>query len=225
MYSKILKYQLYHLISIVISIVLFQFLSTYNENVITGNLFGINTNIWLWLAVLTPIIHQLYVFSIWRYELYANTFTKKFGLQKAFKFYSIGFSILFVFRLVSIILLSFSNTNTLYVSSSYAYALVGIISPFIIYLFYSVKTYFTIQRAFGIDHFDKEYNVPYVKKGIFKYTNNGMYVIGLSILYIPGLLLFSEAGILVAFFNHLYIWVHYYTTELPDMKYIYKEKL
>ncbi|OQY41235.1 MAG: hypothetical protein B6227_05875 [Fusobacteriia bacterium 4572_74] len=91
------------------------------------------------------------------------------------------------------------------------------------FLIYSVKKHFMFERAFGIDHFDKGYSVPYVKNGIFKYTNNGMYVFGLVILYLPGLLLLSKAAILVAFFNHLYIWVHYYTTELPDMKYIYNE--
>ena len=48
-----------------------------------------------------------------------------------------------------------------------------------------------------------------------------MYVVGLAVLYLPGLLLLSEAAILVAFFNHIYIWVHYYTTEQPDMKTIY----
>jgi len=84
-----------------------------------------------------------------------------------------------------------------------------------------VKRYFTFERAYGIDHFDKNYNVPYVKQGIFRFTNNGMYVFGLLILYIPALLLFSKVALVVALFNHLYIWVHYYATEKPDMKQIY----
>jgi len=29
------------------------------------------------------------------------------------------------------------------------------------------------------------------------------------------------AALAVALFNHLYIWVHYYATELPDMARIY----
>ena len=33
----------------------------------------------------------------------------------------------------------------------------------------------------GLDHFDKNYNVPLVKKGIFRYTNNGMYLFGLMV--------------------------------------------
>jgi hypothetical protein len=48
-----------------------------------------------------------------------------------------------------------------------------------------------------------------------------MYIYGIMILYIPALLLFSKAALVVALFNHIYIWVHYYTTEIPDMKKIY----
>ena len=96
-----------------------------------------------------------------------------------------------------------------------------LITPLVIFLFYSVKMYFTVERAYGIDHFDKNYNAPYVKKGIFKYTDNGMYVFGLMILYLPGLLLLSKAALVVALFNHIYIWVHYYCTERPDMQEIY----
>ncbi|MGH8650439.1 MAG: hypothetical protein ACREUP_14225 [Burkholderiales bacterium] len=33
----------------------------------------------------------------------------------------------------------------------------------------------------------------------------------------------SPAALGAALFNHLYIWVHYYSTELPDMKRIYGE--
>lgn len=94
-----------------------------------------------------------------------------------------------------------------------------------IYLFYSIKKYFGFDRAFGIDHFypEKFKNEPMVKQGIFKYTLNGMYVFGFLILWIPGILLQSKAAVLLALFNHIYIWVHYYFTELPDMKMIYKK--
>ena len=84
-----------------------------------------------------------------------------------------------------------------------------------------MKKYFTLERAYGIDHFDKNYNEPYVKGGIFKYTNNGMYIFGLMALYLPGLILLSNTALIVALFQHTYIWVHYYFTERPDMKKIY----
>lgn len=62
-----------------------------------------------------------------------------------------------------------------------------------------------------------------VKRGIFKYSANAMYVFGFLILWVPGILLQSKAAVLLALFNHIYIWVHYYFTELPDMKMIYKK--
>ncbi len=48
-----------------------------------------------------------------------------------------------------------------------------------------------------------------------------MYVFGLLIFWIPGLLTASSPALLVALFSHIYIWVHYYSTEKPDMARIY----
>ena len=92
-----------------------------------------------------------------------------------------------------------------------------------VYLFYSVKKYFGMDRAFGIDHFypEEARNLPFVKKGIFKYTSNGMYTFGFLILWIPGILLQSKAALAIALFNHIFIWAHFYFTEQPDMKIIY----
>ena len=94
-----------------------------------------------------------------------------------------------------------------------------------VYLFYSVKKYFGFDRAFGIDHFyPEEYKLkPFVDQGIFKYTRNGMYTFGFFLVWVPGFLLQSRAALLLALFSHLYIWVHYYFTELPDIKIIYKD--
>jgi protein-S-isoprenylcysteine O-methyltransferase Ste14 len=107
--------------------------------------------------------------------------------------------------MISIIILAMSNQGSLSVNPLYAYLIAALITPVIIYLFYSVIRYFTFERAFGIDHFDKNYNQPYVKEGIFRYTDNGMYVYGILVLYLPGLLLLSKTALIVALFNHLYI--------------------
>jgi hypothetical protein len=91
-----------------------------------------------------------------------------------------------------------------------------------IYLFYSVRRYFGFQRAFGIDHFDETYRtLPLVRNGIFRFTSNGMYVFGFFLIWVPGLWWASAAAMWVALFNHLYIWVHYHSTERPDMRRIY----
>ena len=49
-------------------------------------------------------------------------------------------------------------------------------------------------------------------------------VFGLLILWLPGLLLASKAALLAALFGHVYIWVHYFTVEQPDMIHIYGNK-
>jgi hypothetical protein len=219
--KKIFRFQIWHLLFLIIFIAAIQIFITDDVKVMSGTLWGISTKKWFWIAITVPILHQVYVWIIWRLELHQNTFTSRYGIKKAFNLYKIGFAILFVSRLISIIILAVSNKDSLLINSYPIYLLAALITPVVIYLFYSVKKYFTIDRAFGIDHFDKNYNEPYVKGGIFRFTENGMYIYGFMILYLPGLLLFSEAALIVALFNHIYIWVHYYYTERPDMKVIY----
>jgi hypothetical protein len=48
-----------------------------------------------------------------------------------------------------------------------------------------------------------------------------MYTFGFFMMWIPPILAASKAGLLLAAFSHLYIWVHYFTTEKPDMERIY----
>ena len=98
-----------------------------------------------------------------------------------------------------------------------------VLAPPFLYLGFSIKKYFGIPRALGEDHFKpEEYrNGKMIKEGIFKYTNNGMYLYGFLGLYLPAILLASKAALAVAIFQHLYIWVHYFVTEKPDMEEIY----
>lgn len=219
---SVLKHQHWHLILLSIMLSLLYSYSNSNPGFFEGSLWGVSTQSWAWLALLVPIAHQLYVLLAWRFELLHNSLTRTFG-RWAFPLFKVGFGILILLRPVSICLLAFSNAHTLPVSSFLTYLLTVLILPPSIYLFYSVKKYFGINRAFGEDHFKpNEYkNDKLVKKGIFRYTNNGMYTYGFLILYVPGLLLLSEAALALAVFNHVYIWVHYYFTEKPDMKFIY----
>jgi len=221
MFKKIFRYQIWHLISVIILIAITEKYISISYATTNGDLWGINTKAWFWIAIATPILHQVYVWIVWRLELYNNTFTSRYGVQRAFKIYSVGFSFLFICRLIFITILAKSNQGSLSINPLYTYLIAALIIPVVIYLFYSVLRYFTIERAYGIDHFDKNYDQPYVKKGIFHYTDNGMYVYGLLILYLPGLFLLSKTALIVALFNHVYVWVHYYCTERPDMKVIY----
>jgi len=219
--QKVFEYQIWHLFSLILLIFAIKLYVSSSPEILDGSFWGISTSSWFWLAIAIPIIHQIYVWLVWRLELYFRVFSKRLGVKRAFNIYAAGFSFLFISRLITIIFLAISSKNTLQLNPIFAFVFAALITPLVIFLFYSVKKYFTIERAYGIDHFDKNYNEPYVKKGIFKYTDNGMYVFGLMVLYLPGLLLLSEAALLVALFNHVYIWVHYYFTERPDMVAIY----
>ncbi len=219
--KKIFAYQTWHLMALLVLLFAINWYADYYPASLAGSLWGINSATWFWVAISAPVIHQLYVWLVWRLELYTRTFTKRYGLKRSFSVYAAGFSLLFAGRLITIIILAFSSRNTLSVSPIFTNALAAIISLPVVYLFYSVKKYFTMERAYGIDHFDRDYNEPFVKRGIFKYTSNGMYVFGLMILYLPGLFLTSQAALVAALFNHVYIWVHYFCTERPDMRAIY----
>jgi hypothetical protein len=195
------------------------------DGFLIGELFGIKTKWYFFWAILIPIIHQIYVWYCWRYEWYQKKLTNTFG-QNAFPLYKFFFSILILGRPVSIILLALSNENTMVLDQSAAYTLVVIFAVPAIYTMYSVKKYFGFDRAYGLDHFEPEKvkNVPMVNQGIFKYTPNAMYVFGFMMLYAFAFFWLSRAALAAALFNHLYIWVHYYFTERPDMKMIYGEE-
>lgn len=224
---KIFKYQFWHLLSLVILLsTLFYFVNKDEIETLYGGIWYVETYNWLLFAIAAPIVHQIYVLICWRSELYYQSISKLFGKKAGFILYKIGFAILIFLRLVTIVILAISNEGTLYINPYLSYGLAALFAIPVIYLFYSVKKYFGMDRAFGIDHFEpeKSKDLPMVKKGIFKYTSNGMYEYGFLILWIPALLFLSKAALLVALFQHIYIWVHYYFTELPDMKFIYGKK-
>jgi hypothetical protein len=221
---KIFKHQQWHILILGgLLFTLCSYLET-DTTVLNGDLWGISTLTWATFAILAPIIHQCYVLVCWRSELHYQGLSRLFG-KNGFKFYKTGFSILAFSRPVLIVLLAISSSMTLSVNPMFSYVLSWLLLIPAVYLFYSVKKYFGFDRAFGIDHFyPEEYRLkPFVDQGIFKYTRNGMYTFGFFLVWVPGFLLQSKAALLLALFSHLYIWVHYYFTELPDIKIIYKD--
>lgn len=192
-------------------------------NAMDGALFGVPTSVWFALLLADAIVHQLFVWIAWRLELHGKILTRWFGdTERAFRIYAVLFAVLFAARFVLVILLAVANRGTLGLAPWLGLLMAAIIAVPAVYLFYSVKTYFSFRRAFGIDHFDSAARTwPMVQEGIFKYTSNGMYVFGIGALWIPALALQSEAALIGAAFSHAYIWVHYFTVEKPDMRRIY----
>ena len=188
---------------------------------LTGEIYGISTSTWLWLSIAIPVLHQVYVWLFWRTQLKYTLVTRIFG-EIGFHVYAIGFTLLIASRPTSIILLSLSNKNSIVLNSVFAYAVSFVFILLSAFLLYSVRTYFGFKRAFGMDHFDTSYrHMPFVREGIFRFTDNAMYTFGFLFLWVPGLVFSFKAALIAAGFNHIYIWVHYYTTELPDIRYIY----
>ena len=186
---------------------------------------GLTASYWYGIAVFLPILHQVVIAPLWRSELLHQGLTRIFGTtEKAFLFFKIVFALFFVPRLFIAIPLAILTRNTLpspLILPAFVFA--GIMTPLLIYGFYSVKEYFGVTRAFGADHFFESYRqLPKVKEGLFKYMDNAMYAIVLGITWVPAMYLLSAPGIIVGVFNHLFVWVHYFFIEKPDMKYIYE---
>ena len=176
---------------------------------------------WFRLAVAIAIAHQVLVWFCWRTQLHLSLLSRLLG-DNGFTVYAVLFSILGIARVVAVFILAIANRNTFPMDLTVLRILAILMAIPAVYLFYSVKRYFGFKRAFGIDHFDPSYrSMPFVKRGIFRFTSNGMYTFGFFLLWVPGLWYASIAALCVALFNHLYIWVHYYSTELPDIRRIY----
>lgn len=217
---KILEKQQYHLLFLVVFSGLFLLILP-SGNFLAGNLFGISTLFWFILSIAISVFHQAYVLICWRIQLKSKWITRKLG-KMGFKLYIIGFLILFFSRILSVVFVALSNQNSLGVNKTFLHIVALITSVPMLYLFYSVLRYFGLHRAAGADHFDPAYrDKPMEIRGMYRYVKNGMYIFGFLIMWLPGLIFASDSALLVALFNHIYIWVHYFTLEVPDMQKIY----
>lgn len=172
-------------------------------------------------AVGVAVVHQVYVWAVWRLELHHDWVTSRWP-DSGFRAFSVGFAVLGLGRLVFITWLALANRQTLRLPEPTGWILAGLCLGLSAYCFYSVHRYFGFDRAVGLDHFDPAVrHLPLVEEGVFRYTSNGMYTVGFLVLWVPGLLAGSAAAVLAAAFHHAYIWVHYYCTEGPDMREIY----
>src|SRR5699024_1571993 len=93
-----------------------------------------------------------------------------------FRGYLFVFFLLFVGRFLSLVALAWLDRGSLGLQILPRSLLTIILGLLGLYAAYSVKRYFGFARAAGADHFDSRYReMPIVKEGIFRFTNNGMY--------------------------------------------------
>jgi len=173
-----------------------------------------------WAAVATPVLHQVFVWIAWRTELRSSTTSNVIG----FHGYLVIFFGLFVGRFVSLALLAWVDKGSLNLPGPVAIVLSVLIAIPGLYAIYSVRRYFGMTRAAGADHFDERYQkMPLVRKGIFRFTDNGMYLYAFLTFWAIAIGFNSLSALVVAAFSHAYIWVHFFATEKPDMDYIYEQ--
>ncbi len=171
-----------------------------------------------WLAVAIPILHQVYVWLAWRLELRSAWTSNRIG----FRGYVACFFLLFFGRFLSLFALAWVDRGSLELPLVPRIVLTLLMMLAGLYAMYSVMRYFGMARAAGADHFDPEYRaMPLVNQGIFRFTNNGMYLYAFLLFWAIAVGFASSSALVVAAFSHAYIWVHFYATEKPDMNYLY----
>ncbi|HJM78278.1 MAG TPA: methyltransferase [Candidatus Pelagibacter bacterium] len=185
----------------------------------TNAFLGISALNWFMIAMSVPLIHQAYVWICWRSELCWQSISNTIG----FKGYIIIFFTLIISRL-SAIILCFVDYGSLYKPGLLAWILSIILFIPGVYTMYSVKKYFGFLRAAGADHFDPKYkDMPFEKRGIFKWSPNAMYVFAIGIPFAFAVATGSQSMFVVAIYTYISIWLHYFCTEKEDFKVIYKD--
>ncbi len=181
-------------------------------------LLGLNVTCWASLSIALALIHQIIVAFVFRMQLHKNLMTRLLG-ERDMKIWAMIFMPLLVVRPLTIIMTGWADTVPISDYRTLEIILgLALLAP-AIWGTHSTLCHFTLPRAFGGDHFRDEYlAMPMVDKGVFKYTNNGMYGVVFLGLWGIALLFGSWNALIVALFQHAYIWVHMYCTETPDLK-------
>jgi hypothetical protein len=213
--SFFFKHQIWHLGGIIILFYLGSQFADLESN--TNTFVGISALSWFMIAMSIPLIHQAYVWICWRSELCWKSISNTIG----FKGYVIFFFIIIISRL-SAIVLCFLDYGSLYTPGWFAWSLAIPIFILGAYTMYSVKKYFGFLRAAGADHFDSKYrNMPFERRGIFRWTPNAMYVFAIGIPFGFAIATGSQSMFIIAIYTYISIWLHYFCTEKEDFKVIY----
>jgi hypothetical protein len=186
-----------------------------------GQALGVPTKDWFCIALVNTVGHQVFVWLCWRTQLHMDLLTRSLG-KLAFRIYAVVFSIFLLARPILMTILAFSNRGTVNTDPLVLRTAALLLMIPVAWLGFSILKYFSFKRAFGIDHFDGKYrSLSLVRGGIFRITANAMYLFGFALLWAPAFYFASKAALALAGFSHLYIWVHYFTVEKPDMMRIY----
>ena len=209
------KNQIWHIGGLIILFYLGCQLVDFQNN--SNTFLGISAKSWFLFSMMTPLLHQGYVWLCWRSELSWKAISRTIG----FKAYAVIFIIIMILRL-SGIGLSVADYGSWFTPGWIAWSVsVLIFIPFV-YTMYSVKKYFGFMRATGIDHFDSKYrDMPFETRGIFKWAPNAMYTFAIPVMFAFAVSAGSKATFIFAAYTFIGAWLHYFCTEREDFKVIY----
>ena len=184
-------------------------------------LLGLTATGWAGLSIALAVLHQFVVAAVFRLQLHRNLMTRLFGARDMAVWTAI-FMPLLIARPLTILMTGWADTVEI-TGLRWAEIPLGLALLVLAgWALHSVVVHFTIARALGGDHFRDRYaEMELVRKGAFAVTPDAMYGIAFLGLWGIALLFGSWNALVVALFQHAYIWVHMYCTEKPDMERIY----
>ncbi len=187
----------------------------------TGVFWGLSTGTWLWIGVFTAILHQIYIMLIWRIQLETRWLTTNLP-RLGFIAYLIDYTLMLAARTGAIILVAAANREVIFIPDSFRWVGSIILGIVFTWLTYSVTKSSSYKDLAGAVFFEsKDPNHCGIQKNISAVVPGAVYIFGPLSFYIPGLVLASPASLLLALFNHIYIWIHYCYTEAPSLKRVY----
>ena len=182
---------------------------------------GLSATCWARTSIALALAHQITVAIVFRLQLHKNLMTRLFG-GRDMQIWAMIFMPLLLARPLTLIATGWADTVPItdYRTLEIILGLALLVPAF--WAMHSTVVHFTLPRALSGDHFrDSFLAMPKVDKGVFKYTDNGMYGVVFLGLWGIALLFGSWNALVLAAFQQAYIWVHMYTTEAPDMRRIY----
>lgn len=186
-----------------------------------GRFLGLTARDWAVTSIVLAVLHQAIVAVVFRLQLHRNLMTRLFGDRDMHAWRALFMPFLAA-RPVTVLCVALADGVAI---TGWRPAEIGVGLALIaaaVWAMHSVLVYFTLPRALGGDHFRDEYAaMPLVREGAFAVTSNAMYGIVFLGLWGIALALGSWNALVVALFQHGFIWVHMYCTEAPDMRRIY----
>ena len=187
----------------------------------SGTWLGWTGRSWFAAAIAVPIVHQLIAGIGWRAELVDRRFTRRFGVH-GLRVFGAVFLPLLALRPVVVLGVAMSDAGSAWEPGALSSVAALVLAVPAVWTFVSVARYFGIRRALGVDHFDPDFDEPYVRNGAFAMVPNAMYVLGFLALWAIAVAAGSRAALAAAGFQHAFIWAHHRWIERPDMQVIYE---